>query len=179
MEKFFPRRFFAAFTMWGVAACGGEEEGAPPPITRPVKIFVVSGGAVDAIRTFPGRVDASQRAELAFRVSGKLQDMMVKEGDLVEKDQVLARLDPSDYALVLEDRQAKFDNSKRNFQRARDLVACLLYTSDAADERSSVDLGGRRIIKKKKQENKKECRINNIKNRIRIKKLKDNARYDI
>src|SRR5678810_1484590 len=25
-------------------------------------------------------------------------------------------------------------------------VACLLYTSDAADERSSVDLGGRRII---------------------------------
>ena len=27
---------------------------------------------------------------------------------------------------------------------------CLLYTSDAADERSSVDLGGRRIIKKKK-----------------------------
>ena len=33
----------------------------------------------------------------------------------------------------------------------RDLLAacCLLYTSDAADERSSVDLGGRRIIKKK------------------------------
>ena len=28
--------------------------------------------------------------------------------------------------------------------------ACLLYTSDAADERSRVDLGGRRIIKKKK-----------------------------
>ena len=30
-------------------------------------------------------------------------------------------------------------------------IACLLYTSDAADERSSVDLGGRRIIKKKKE----------------------------
>ena len=29
------------------------------------------------------------------------------------------------------------------------LWPCLLYTSDAADERSSVDLGGRRIIKKK------------------------------
>ena len=27
--------------------------------------------------------------------------------------------------------------------------ACLLYTSDAADEEDSVDLGGRRIIKKK------------------------------
>ena len=31
---------------------------------------------------------------------------------------------------------------------------CLLYTSDAADERSSVDLGGRRIIKKKNKKNK-------------------------
>ena len=31
------------------------------------------------------------------------------------------------------------------------LETCLLYTSDAADERSSVDLGGRRIIKKKKR----------------------------
>ena len=31
---------------------------------------------------------------------------------------------------------------------------CLLYTSDAADERSSVDLGGRRIIKKKKTDEK-------------------------
>ena len=32
---------------------------------------------------------------------------------------------------------------------ARQPAGCLLYTSDAADERSSVDLGGRRIIKKK------------------------------
>eukprot|EP00658_Telonema_sp_P-2_P018890 TRINITY_DN17399_c0_g3_i1.p1 TRINITY_DN17399_c0_g3~~TRINITY_DN17399_c0_g3_i1.p1 ORF type:complete len:160 (+),score=41.77 TRINITY_DN17399_c0_g3_i1:172-651(+) len=29
--------------------------------------------------------------------------------------------------------------------------SCLLYTSDAADEEDSVDLGGRRIIKKKKK----------------------------
>ncbi len=29
--------------------------------------------------------------------------------------------------------------------------ACLLHTSDAADDRLCVDLGGRRIIKKKKK----------------------------
>ena len=34
-----------------------------------------------------------------------------------------------------------------DFERSQ---ACLLYTSDAADERSSVDPGGRRILKKKK-----------------------------
>ena len=39
--------------------------------------------------------------------------------------------------------------------------ACLLYTSDAADERSSVDLGGRRIIKKKKRVNNTTLRRRN------------------
>ena len=35
------------------------------------------------------------------------------------------------------------------YKKPRLIKLCLLYTSDAADERSSVDLGGRRIIKKK------------------------------
>ena len=39
-------------------------------------------------------------------------------------------------------------NYEKEFNDVR-INACLLYTSDAADERSSVDLGGRRIIKKK------------------------------
>src|SRR5680860_1842317 len=37
---------------------------------------------------------------------------------------------------------------------ARVSGACLLYTSDAADDLLCVDLGGRRIIKKKKKQNK-------------------------
>ncbi len=37
-----------------------------------------------------------------------------------------------------------------DFSTYDSINSCLLYTSDAADERSSVDLGGRRIIKKKK-----------------------------
>ena len=37
-------------------------------------------------------------------------------------------------------------------------TACLLYTSDAADERSSVDLGGRRILKTQKKNNHVEYR---------------------
>eukprot|EP00658_Telonema_sp_P-2_P065514 TRINITY_DN54736_c0_g1_i1.p1 TRINITY_DN54736_c0_g1~~TRINITY_DN54736_c0_g1_i1.p1 ORF type:complete len:153 (-),score=45.22 TRINITY_DN54736_c0_g1_i1:20-478(-) len=37
------------------------------------------------------------------------------------------------------------------FQTIRSHLTCLLYTSDAADEEDSVDLGGRRIIKKKKK----------------------------
>ena len=36
---------------------------------------------------------------------------------------------------------------------------CLLYTSDAADEEDSVDLGGRRIIKKNKNFTRVRSRI--------------------
>ena len=44
--------------------------------------------------------------------------------------------------------------AKKHFQRLWFPIPCLLYTSDAADERSSVDLGGRRIIKQKKNKKK-------------------------
>src|SRR5450756_3237210 len=37
------------------------------------------------------------------------------------------------------------------WKRTKRLLACLLYTSDAADDLLCVDLGGRRIIKKKKK----------------------------
>ena len=40
-----------------------------------------------------------------------------------------------------------------NYPFNRRYLPCLLYTSDAADERSSVDLGGRRIIKKQNKDN--------------------------
>jgi len=105
-----------------LVACGEGDPTLPPSPTRPVKIFVVSGGAQDAVRTFPGRIDAAQRAELAFRVPGQLQEILVKEGDLVTEGQVIARLDPADYQLVFDDRKATFDNSSANFERGKELI---------------------------------------------------------
>ena len=42
-------------------------------------------------------------------------------------------------------------NQKQMENKIRELMAVSYTHSDAADERSSVDLGGRRIIKKKKK----------------------------
>ena len=39
--------------------------------------------------------------------------------------------------------------ARTRFERRQWNTFCLLYTSDAADERSSVDLGGRRFLQKK------------------------------
>eukprot|EP00825_Cyclidium_porcatum_P003966 TRINITY_DN11843_c0_g1_i1.p2 TRINITY_DN11843_c0_g1~~TRINITY_DN11843_c0_g1_i1.p2 ORF type:complete len:201 (-),score=15.69 TRINITY_DN11843_c0_g1_i1:10-612(-) len=48
-----------------------------------------------------------------------------------------------------QDQNGKTDNEKRNKHNKKEKT-CLLYTSDAADDMQCVDLGGRRIIKKKK-----------------------------
>ncbi len=106
-----------------LVACGEDGQSTPSPVSRPVKLFVVEGGSADGVRTFPGRVDAAQRAELSFRVPGRLKEILVKEGSAVQKGQVLARLDASDYEIILEDRKAAYDNAARNFERAEDLVA--------------------------------------------------------
>ena len=53
--------------------------------------------------------------------------------------------------------QEKKEEAK--FFKVAIIITCLLYTSDAADERSSVDLGGRRIIKKKPRKEHKIRRI--------------------
>ena len=47
-------------------------------------------------------------------------------------------------------------------QASRNYKVCLLYTSDAADERSSVDLGGRRIIKKNNLDKQESTYSNHI-----------------
>jgi len=102
--------------------CDREPPATTEAGSRPVKTFVVGGHEFAGKRSFPGRVESTYRADLAFRVQGTVQEILVKEGDLVEPDQLLARLDPTDYEIVLKDRLASFENSERNFQRAAELV---------------------------------------------------------
>ncbi|MEE4192723.1 MAG: efflux RND transporter periplasmic adaptor subunit [Halieaceae bacterium] len=104
-----------------LTACGSETE-VPPPQSRPVKVFTVEGPGGEAIRNFPGSVQASQRADLSFRVAGTLEEILVREGENVERGQVLARLDPTDFRITLEDRQATFDNAERNYLRGQELI---------------------------------------------------------
>ncbi len=90
--------------------------------SRPVKTVLISGGKNIDVRTFPAIVDAIQKADISFRVSGKIQKILVKEGDSVVKGQVLAQLDQTDFKITLNDRQANFDTAKANYERAKKLV---------------------------------------------------------
>ncbi|MEA3276647.1 MAG: efflux RND transporter periplasmic adaptor subunit [Pseudomonadota bacterium] len=115
------------FFFFGVAALvlsGCSEQEAPVVIdtARPVKSVIVGGPEAGGERRFPGRVDSSSKAELAFRIPGTIAEMHVREGDVVEEGQVLVELDPTDYEIVLKDRQATYDRNKKDYERAQELV---------------------------------------------------------
>lgn len=113
----------SALLLLFLAGCGADP-GPPAPVAvvRPVKTFTVSGGSADVRRSFPARIEASRRAELGFRVSGTVKELLFKEGDNVPEGATIARLDPTDFRIVLADRQAVFDNAQRNFRRANELI---------------------------------------------------------
>ena len=91
--------------------------------SRPVKTIIIDAQFTDEIRTFPAEVDAIQKADISFRVNGKIQNIFVKEGDDVIKGQLLAELDPTDFEITLKDRKASYNTAKANYDRAKDLVA--------------------------------------------------------
>lgn len=92
------------------------------PASRPVKTIVIGDSNAGDSRSFPAVVDAIQKADISFRVSGKIQKILVKEGNYVKKGQLLAELDPTDFKIKLQDRQANFDTAKANYDRAKTLV---------------------------------------------------------
>lgn len=84
--------------------------------------MLVGGNISGDFRQFPGVVDAIQRADLSFRVQGKIIEILVREGDMVDKGQLLAKLDPTDYKIVLNDRTASYKTAEANYERAKQLL---------------------------------------------------------
>ena len=78
-----------------VGGCGKKEVEEPAPAVRPVKVFSV-GGIESGKLTFPGTVEAGEKAAMSFRVPGRLIELPIKEGQDVEKGALIGRLDPKD-----------------------------------------------------------------------------------
>jgi RND family efflux transporter MFP subunit len=112
----FSKKAFGVVIAFAVlAGCGGKE--APPqsePI-RSVKTLVVTAGADVVAREFPGKVQASQSADLSFRISGPLVELPVSPGQKVSEGEVLAKIDPRDFQTQVENVESTLDEATAQF----------------------------------------------------------------
>jgi multidrug efflux pump subunit AcrB len=82
---------FALSVILLAAGCS-RQDATPSDVARPVKTMVVAAGGEPHVRSFPGKVEASKKVELAFQVPGLLAKLPVKEGQSVAKGEVIAQL---------------------------------------------------------------------------------------
>lgn len=108
-------------TCWALPGCGVED--TPPEPVRPVLSVVVADAAGLDGRRFPGQAKATQELNLAFEVPGRLIERPVEVGDRVELGQVLAELDPRDFAAALKSAEAELKRDQVNFKRAEGMLA--------------------------------------------------------
>ncbi|RJX75213.1 efflux RND transporter periplasmic adaptor subunit [Vibrio sinensis] len=104
------------------------------PLIKPVKLLAVHDLIVADSDAFLARIDATYRAQLSFQVGGKLEKLVVRMGEEVKKDDILAMLDPTDLQLALDASQAKYDLAKTQWERAKSLYSKKLISTDNYDQ---------------------------------------------
>ena len=85
--------------------------------TKTVKTDTVRMEGSQTLLQYPGKVKASEDINLAFRVSGTIQRIPVKDGQQVKAGQLLAELDPSDYQIQLDATEAQYKQVKSEAER--------------------------------------------------------------
>ncbi|WP_345334843.1 efflux RND transporter periplasmic adaptor subunit [Ferrimonas pelagia] len=106
---------------------------------KPVKIIEIPALADHQTIRFSGQVEANNRARMAFQVPGEIRAQHVRMGDDVKAGQTLAELDPSDYQVAVEARQAEYQLAKARLERDTKLHARQLISDDQWD-RSQTQL---------------------------------------
>ncbi|ASU22128.1 efflux RND transporter periplasmic adaptor subunit [Vibrio qinghaiensis] len=109
------------FSLPVLVACGKAPLDIPEPESRPAKLFTVLVGNTQDERQFPATTEAGDKAVLAFRVPGQLQSIDVTAGRQVARGDVLASLNPDEYALLEKQAQANFMLANVQFERYKKL----------------------------------------------------------
>jgi len=124
-----------------VMSCAQEIPEAEP-VVRPVRYQRIDEASTQQRHTFVGVARAGIESRLSFRVSGTVEEVRAEAGDRVRQGQVLARLDPTDYELRVEEAEAAVAQgiaASRRAQADYDRTRALYENNNAA--KSELDAG--------------------------------------
>lgn len=118
-----------------LTGCGEDDVEQAPKAEPPklVKAITLTHGSNGEYREFPGVVEASKDAILAFRVPGQLFKLEVTSGQMVEEGELLAQLDQTDYQIAVDRAQANYDLAKIQFERTEKLLEKNLTSQSGFD----------------------------------------------
>jgi membrane fusion protein, multidrug efflux system len=131
LRSSFPRASLGNLLFAGVIAlsgCGKSAQKPPAPGFPEVQVSQVSCQQLEDADEFTGRVEAVNTVEVRPRVSGYLQKVNFREGDLVRRGDLLFELDPRPFEAEvdrlkgdLEESQADLARAESDLQRAEHL----------------------------------------------------------
>ena len=111
------------------AACDKEA----PPAQRPapqVTVISVKPQSIRYIASFVAQTESSQQVDIVARISGYLDKIAYKEGELVKEGELLFQIDPKPFRAQLEaaqgelkSQEARHSTAKANLTRIKPLVA--------------------------------------------------------
>jgi len=110
---------FAACLALTLAGCSGKKSGDGE--SKYVKTALAKRISDDAELTYSGKTKSGEEANVAFKVSGQLLKVYVKEGDYVKKGQVIAQMDDRDYQVQLSAVKAEYAQVKADAERVEAL----------------------------------------------------------
>ncbi len=125
-----------------LAACTDRADPvAEPQSVRPARILEVTVSPDSRKLSFVGRIEAAKSIDLAFEVSGPLQQLPVREGQTVERGALVAALDPTEFQLAVREAEVQLKLARQDLQRKeRILKQRAIARSDVDDARSFFEL---------------------------------------
>lgn len=119
----FLKLFWLTLTLLpGVVACSksaAEKAAGPAPVAVEVQAVGTLTGPQN--QTYSGTIEAENTASLGFIVPGAVRRVLVREGDQVQKGQLLAELNPEEYASVLAGANASLLEARDHAHRSQQL----------------------------------------------------------
>ena len=119
----FLNKYSLLLLVIGVLGCAEREE---PKVVeqsiRPAKVLKVSASSSQQRRVYVGRVEASNSIDLSFEVAGPLLRFPVLEGQTLQKGDLIAQLDPTDYELAVEEAELQLKLAMQDYQRKAEML---------------------------------------------------------
>jgi len=145
--------FLAAFSL-ALTACGGKQDAEAEAAGKqgdkqgkeqgkeqdkeaeavPVEVVSASKQTINASYAGTANLDAPNEAQVVAKSSGVMVQQLAEEGDFVSQGQVMARIDPARAQLEVQRSRATVNKLSNNFQRAQQLLAQKLISTEAHDQ---------------------------------------------